>query len=754
MGEPACFTRTNEIRSIGMESELERPSGIRDENAWNGRLTAWLFVVHETILPLVIACATVAVFVRLDQAHEALFGTIGQASRSLVGAPRPVIEYIGSQFYAFAGAIALIGAAVWYSSRLLLTVDAENRPHLSPLAFSDRYASSATEVYPRLIGAAASAALVTALIIAQEGHVLLALLAPLLPLAAAVCIVQGWAQRWRLLVGLVAASIPWFLVIASRPGEFSWPVIGALSALCYLPSLLYAGAAQRRFLLRKLGLHPPAASANLRFTWAEGVLRLLAMGAAGGALLLLLSAGPPAIARVLGSAAIVLLSITASLCTLCALTLVLRRLSRNTPGIVVVGLALLLAAYLLLHATLGWSPFQEDVGREKLAPGSAPPASRQVQSAAAPDIVVNAYGGGLRSALFTAQILAELDDRSCGEFGRRLERLSGVSGGSLGLAAYMVLRQEFVASGGWIDCKAAYTNLPQLALLVEDALIQDHLSAVLTRMLSSDLVPYLAPRRGQALLDSWQDAITSVLSSRERIAGKGRVSLAGLALPLRLLSGGIAPAPAVYFNATDVRNGQRFWFSNRGTFGSDATGILLLPPMFQVGQAVLHSARFPVVSPAGVFFVGGDERLLVDGGYADNSGASTLLDTDTPLPGRHWLNIDGNPPDKLCAETEATPSSQMFSGLDALLAVRQSQAGLAVNRYRQTGEIDVALKPNLDLVFKPTIEDDAKRCEFIKRLHREPLTWYLTPVTVGDQSLARSDAVNKACDALRPLCGQ
>jgi len=145
--------------------------------------------------------------------------------------------------------------------------------------------------------------------------------------------------------------------------------------------------------------------------------------------------------------------------------------------------------------------------------------------------------------------------------------------------------------------------------------------------------------------------------------------------------------------------------------------------------------------------------MLVDGGYADNSGANTLFHTDPAQGVPRWLNIDGNPPDKTCPQDDE-PAQGFFSALDALLAVRESQAGLAVQRYRDKGRKDVWLKPDSEEAFKDTIQDNEERCKFVRALHHAPLGWYMTPVTVGDQSLARMDAVNKACTRLQPLCGK
>ncbi|WP_157202122.1 hypothetical protein [Massilia sp. Root335] len=718
--------------------------------------TGWPAAIHETVLPLLFAVAAIVVFVRIDQAREALFGTIGPVPHSFNRMPKPYDQYIGTQFFALAAAMAFIGVGVWYTARLLLTVERDKR-HGAAGAVPSRV----IEMYPRLIGALTPAVLIIALVIVQESRrtdhrfgVLIALLACLTPLCAVLYAIHRNAREWPLAVALlVGGAVPWFLIIAASPNIYDWQVIGALSILCYLPAALYFLFTVRRPLLRKVAKSTRSADANLTFSLDEALVRLLGMGIGGALLLLALSYGPPAAARALGSAAIVLISLTAVLFTLCAITLALRHITHNKPGFLLIIATAAGAIYLFLHGTFGWAPFEEQLGQERLPQATLPSGPRTLQERQATDIVVNAYGGGLRAALFTAEVLADLDDRSCGEFGRRLDRLSGVSGGSLGLAVYMLLRQEFVASGGWgAHCTPSSLNGPQLAQMVDDTLVQDHLSAAMARMLSTDLVPYTTPQRGQALLDSWQDTLTSVLAARAAVPGRSGISLAGLALPLGRLDGGIAPAPSVFFNATDVTTGERVWFSNRSTF-SGRSGSRNLDAAFQVGQAVLHSARFPFVSPAGGIAFGKQAMLLVDGGYADNSGAGTLADTGMPGANRHWLNIDGNPPDQLCAGTDPKPVKGAFSAVDALFAVRESQAALAVWRYRNSGIKDFPLQPNLDDAFASTIKDEGERCKFIQSLHTAPLGWYLTPVTVGDQALARFRAVRKACDELRPLCG-
>lgn len=733
------------------------------------QFAALMLVVRQNLLPIVVAAATVIVFGRLGQVREVLFGTIGLVPNASAGSVSP-LDYIGPQFWALLATIGMLATALWYASRLLLTVDSATTSRLARIAVRRR-ASGVVEEFPRLLGAASAAGLIVTQLTAQSASnvpdllaMLVGLVLTLGPVATVVRILQHRLSKKQLGAWLTGTAGGWFIVACllirlARPADRDWSASLLLSMACLLPALFYLLVAWRRPLLRRIArrfnLTPRAPDAGMRFTLRDAIVRLLGLGAVGGAIVLLLALGPLGAARLLGSAAIALLAVNAVLCLLCAATLLLRHLDYKHPGAVIAMLAGLLALYLVLHIALGWRPFRERIGDEYLPSVSAIPAGDAVPSAPTRDIVVNAYGGGLRAALFTALSLAELDDRSCGEFGRRLERMSGVSGGSLGIAVYLLLRQEYIATGGWVDCTPGDRNNPlELTQQVEQVLLQDHLSAALARMFSVDLITPLKPARGQALLESWQDAIER-RDRKQRAASSGSGDKhAGLALPLHALNGGLDPGPEVYFNTTQVQSGRTLWMSNRNQSG-DASGTKALPAQFQVGQAVLHSARFPVISPAGSMARDGSAPTLVDGGYADNSGAATLLAKDSRRAGRFWLNIDGNSPSDTCVGSGDTKAEGVFSGLDALLAVRRSQADLAVERFaHDSNSTPIPLVLNLEEGFKKTILDPDERCARVRQLRSAPLGWYLTPVTAGDQRLARLAAVNQVCQTLKPLCGQ
>jgi hypothetical protein len=246
-------------------------------------------------------------------------------------------------------------------------------------------------------------------------------------------------------------------------------------------------------------------------------------------------------------------------------------------------------------------------------------------------LAIHADGGGLRAALFTAATLAWGDDMTCGEFGAHVLAASGVSGGSVGIATWAAMRQEFKrrdAGAAWRECREARErylasgkerteNIPApLTMLVFNTLAQDHLSNALAGMLTSDLFrPGDDASRGQALLESWQNAALSALAAGQPSPPAFRM----FGTPLAETNAGVPDAPPLLlFSATDADTGERVIFSNakwqpHAGYNSMAIGV-----------AALHSARFPVISPAGAVWDGSKWIRVADGGYFDNSGAATL----------------------------------------------------------------------------------------------------------------------------------
>jgi hypothetical protein len=150
---------------------------------------------------------------------------------------------------------------------------------------------------------------------------------------------------------------------------------------------------------------------------------------------------------------------------------------------------------------------------------------------------------------------------------------------------------------------------------------------------------YLEEDRGSVLAKAWSRAWDEVFPE-----DKGRFDRPFLEV---FSAKDSSAMPAVFLNATAVQSGRRAIASNIQVRLPD--GIDLFRPVRQAGalktsgltlrEAVLNSARFTYVSPAGTVHecatpqpdgtCSGDTKiwdLLVDGGYFENSGVATLSD--------------------------------------------------------------------------------------------------------------------------------
>lgn len=89
--------------------------------------------------------------------------------------------------------------------------------------------------------------------------------------------------------------------------------------------------------------------------------------------------------------------------------------------------------------------------------------------------------------------------------------------------------------------------------------------------------------------------------------------------------------------------------------------------------------------------------------------------------------------------------------MNALFAIREAQAGLAVGRLESILK-DTYVDIDLDQAFSNTISDKNYRCEFIHRMRSAPLGWYLTKKTAGNMDISVMTNANKICEKLKPIC--
>jgi hypothetical protein len=251
-----------------------------------------------------------------------------------------------------------------------------------------------------------------------------------------------------------------------------------------------------------------------------------------------------------------------------------------------------------------------------------------------PVIFVASEGGGIRAAFWTAQVLDELA-REVPEWPARTFALSGVSGGSLGLASWLAVERSRRCPQAQHQDSAGLAWGGPGAESVRRRLGADFLTPPVAGMLFYDLIQRFWPwpidrfDRSLALEQAWQRA-------HSHLPGRP------FERPLAQWYEGCEGLPELMLNTTVVETGQRAVltrldpggaFINDFRVGDGADDVMSArysAAAQSVAGLVHHSARFPALSPGGTIErVGpsaGPALRLVDGGYFDNSGAQTVAD--------------------------------------------------------------------------------------------------------------------------------
>lgn len=271
-----------------------------------------------------------------------------------------------------------------------------------------------------------------------------------------------------------------------------------------------------------------------------------------------------------------------------------------------------------------------------------------------PLFVVAAEGGGIRAAYWTATVLGEIQKRNpC--FADQLFALSGVSGGSLGAGVFTALLAEQKTAQGAFRCGKGIADEMSLDVQrkAQDILGEDFLSPVVAAMLYPDLMQRVWPwpvarfDRARALEQAWEQAW------RDHMPGSDRFAQA-FDQPWRDRQD--VWMPALFLNTTWVETGKRLLVSNLRVLpekpGDDVefndVGDLhrfYAEQALPFSTAIHLSARFSYVSPAGGL-VKKDKLYgrVVDGGYFENSGATTVIEILKALnqlskPGNVWEKV-------------------------------------------------------------------------------------------------------------------
>lgn len=234
-------------------------------------------------------------------------------------------------------------------------------------------------------------------------------------------------------------------------------------------------------------------------------------------------------------------------------------------------------------------------------------------------VVVAANGGGIQAAAWTARVLTGLEEELGEDFGRSIRVVSSVSGGSVG-AMYFV--NEYTPDGP--------PSGEELGKIVERA-EGSSLDEVAWGLVYPDLIRLFTSYgsewdRGRALEQAWL---------RHDLTWDNRNNVrAGLSEWREGVAAGWRPGSI--FNTTNADSGARLPLStielpdSEGKENQDQLFESLRSKDIPVLTATRLSASFPFISPAARApraEIGGDKAAhIVDGGYYDNYGISSLVE--------------------------------------------------------------------------------------------------------------------------------
>jgi hypothetical protein len=275
---------------------------------------------------------------------------------------------------------------------------------------------------------------------------------------------------------------------------------------------------------------------------------------------------------------------------------------------------------------------------------------RHRPDARAPVIFVSSYGGASRAAYWTTSALGKLEDEARGRhqsFADNIFVISGISGGSLGAAAFVtsldLVRKAPTASCSKVrDVADGFTGL-------------DHLSTIIGLMLFPDLLQRFLPPpvrqwdRSRGLEETWAYDWQNILTHCGMPAASNPWNRAFTSL--YSTTAATPRLPALALSSTALGSGQAVFQTTFLLQRSDAFDILdprLATQSLTLAQAVHNSARFPYISPAGVVRFAANQTTwdrLGDGGYVEASGTLTLSEIIETLRSAGLIHSAGSPGD-------------------------------------------------------------------------------------------------------------
>lgn len=360
--------------------------------------------------------------------------------------------------------------------------------------------------------------------------------------------------------------------------------------------------------------------------------------------------------------------------------------------------------------------------------------------------LVSAEGGGIRAAYWTGVNLGLLDADSADAFGDHVALVSGVSGGSLGIAT-------------WLAARERRDLTPQARLqLIKRFLGSDFLSPLVAASLFLD-VPriilgplWFGARRDEvfekAIADRWATIGNTTFFARPYY----KLCVAGFKVP-----------PGIVFNATDALTGRYVPLTNLRDL-AQTTVDQELPKstigLASVAQIVHTSARFPYLSPAAEVGLGAhviyadaakddlskgelsieeDEAaekaidretekirsehlysriaVLVDGGYFDNTGLTPTV---------HALEYIT---DQIDREAKSPKRKKVFSGISVEVIHLANDPGKLCLPVLTNDDQKVSEHARrFEKLAKPEMHCRYELADLEQSFHSSPLKWFFTPL--------------------------
>jgi hypothetical protein len=325
-------------------------------------------------------------------------------------------------------------------------------------------------------------------------------------------------------------------------------------------------------------------------------------------------------------------------------------------------------------------------------PNGAKCAGSAVTSRPYPVFIIAAEGGGIYAASAASTFLARMQDDVPG-FSEHVFAISGVSGGAIGATIFQALDRSAVkdvrepeADGHAEPCPTspARGGSPKLEPKVAEIMLGDNFSPVVAAIFPQ----FLGTSKGRA----------RALEASFAYSACSQDPAAAQALGDKFIDDwrNESRAPALVLNTTWVETGFRVAFApftlhefDDSLYSFSDKGMPYLPGVSLI-EAAVASARFPGILPPFSIMVKNSRNEtmrwnFVDGGYSDNSGATTALalyDTLKDIGGNRidlrLILITSSDPQPPLDKIDGTAFRDTLAPIDAVMKVREGRGNEAV----------------------------------------------------------------------------